>query len=126
VRDGPSEVLSGLARLRRALRSRRVRVEDQSMAPGLLPGDRLRVDPGAYRHRPPQVGEIVVLTDPERRVRWLVKRVAAVDVPGREIDVRGDERDRSRDSRAFGPVPFAALAGRAYRVYFPPDRRRPL
>ncbi len=124
MRDSPAEPLSPGARWRRALRSRRVRVEDGSMAPGLLPGDRLRVDPGAYLHRDPQVGEIVVVEDPERRVRWLLKRVAGVDVPGRTVELRGDEAERSRDSRAFGPVPFAALVGRAYRLYFPPERRR--
>jgi hypothetical protein len=62
--------------------SRRVEVADESMRPTLAPGDRLRVDPRAYRDRPPRVGEIVVAIDPEAADRWLVKRVAAVG-PGR-------------------------------------------
>ena len=96
------------------------------MVPALLPGDRLLVDPGAYAQRPPAVGEVVVLADPEHRVRWLVKRVAGVDVDRGTVEVAGDASEQARDSRAFGPVPFSALLGRAYRVYHPPDRRREL
>jgi len=106
--------------------SRRVRVEDESMRPTLQPGDRLLVDSRAYRDRLPGVGEIVILVDPADPGRWLVKRVAAVDPARRTVDVRGDAVDLARDSRRFGPVPFASLVGRAYQLYFPPARRRDL
>jgi len=96
------------------------------MAPVLRPGDRLLVDPGSYRRRPPEVGEIVVLADPERRVRWLVKRISTVDLVRRTVEVVGDGNERARDSRSFGAVPFKAVLGRAYRVYHPPDRRQDL
>jgi nickel-type superoxide dismutase maturation protease len=96
------------------------------MRPTLAPGDRLRIDPRAYRRRPPRVGEIVVFVDPADPSRWLVKRVAAVDPSGRTVDVRGDATATSRDSRRFGPVPFEALVGRAYECYHPPERRRVL
>jgi len=99
-------------------------VRDESMLPTLHPGDRLLVDRRAYRDRPPQVGEIVVLADPEEPRRWLVKRVASVDPPASSIEVRGDAVDTARDSRRFGPVPFASVVGRVYRCYFPPERRR--
>lgn len=111
---------------RRRLGSRRVVVADESMVPTLRPGDRLRVDRGAYRGRPPEVGEIVILVDPEDPTRWLVKRVAQVDLSAGTVDVRGDAGDVARDSRRFGPVPFDSLVGRAYRLYFPRDRRRGL
>ncbi len=48
------------------------------MVPTLRSGDRLLVDPSAYRDRRPAVGEIIVLSDPEMASRWLVKRVAGV------------------------------------------------
>jgi len=96
------------------------------MRPTLEPGDRLLVDPRAYRTRPPAPGEIVVLVDPERPSRWLVKRVHGVDPTAGTVDVRGDAVDRARDSRRFGPVPTSALVGRVYRVYYPPARRREL
>jgi len=101
-------------------------VADESMVPTLRPGDRLLVDMGSYRHRPPSVGEIVVLLDPEVPERWLVKRVAAVDAARGTVDVRGDAVDRARDSRRFGPVPVGSILGRAYRLYLPAERRREL
>jgi signal peptidase I len=96
------------------------------MAPTLRPGDRLLVDTGAYRDRAPSVGDLVVVADPEARVRWLVKRVAAVDLVAGLVEVRGDASEVARDSRGFGPVSVAAILGRVYRCYFPPDRRREL
>jgi signal peptidase I len=62
--------------------SKRVVVHDESMAPALLPGDRLLVDRKAYRRTSPAPGDIVVLFDPEGSERWLIKRVAGVG-PGR-------------------------------------------
>ena len=94
--------------------------------PTLLPGDRLLIDPGAYRDRAPAVGEVVVLQDPEARVPWLVKRVAAVDQAAGTVEVLGDARAVARDSRQFGPVPLRAIVGKVYRVYYPLDRRRDL
>ncbi len=107
-------------------RRRRVRVEDGSMRPTLEPGDRLWVDPAAYRDRRPRPGEIVVLVDPESADRWLVKRVRSVDEETGAIDVRGDAAEVARDSRRFGPVPPSSVVGRVYRLYFPVGRRRDL
>jgi hypothetical protein len=72
------------------------------------------------------MGEIVVFEDPEAPGRWLVKRITTVDPGRRTVEVRGDAADVARDSRRFGPVGFAGLRGRAYRLYFPPERRREL
>jgi nickel-type superoxide dismutase maturation protease len=110
----------------RRWRSRRVVVADESMTPTLFPGDRLLIDPAAYRRRLPSVGELVVLIDPEAPERWLIKRVRAVDPTERTVDVRGDAVERARDSRRFGPVPLRSLVGRAYRIYFPRERAREL
>lgn len=98
------------------------------MLPTLRPGDRLRVDPGAYRHSLPLVGDLVVAVDPQEPSRWLVKRVAAVlaasageRIP--RVVLRSDDPARGRDSRAFGPVGLDRIVGRAYRRYAPPERR---
>ena len=56
------------------------------------PGDRLRTEPGT-----------LVLADDEA---WLL----------------GDNRDRSVDSRSYGPVPLEALVGRAWLRYAPIGR----
>ncbi len=96
------------------------------MAPTLRAGDRLRVDRTAYRRRAPATGDIVVLIDPEKPDRWLVKRVVRFDPARQEVEVRGDAGVASRDSRRFGPVPLGAIVGRAYRLYAPFERRREL
>ena len=98
-------------------------VVDESMLPTLRPGDRLLVDPTAYRRRLPEVGDIVVLSDPEGKVRWLVKRVNRVDSVVGTVEVLGDAGAPARDSRGFGPVPIRSVVGRAYWRYFPPERR---
>ena len=96
------------------------------MLPTLRPGDRLLVDPAAYRDRPPRAGDVVVLVDPEEPGRWLVKRVSRVDAAAAVVEVRGDAASTARDSRRFGPVPNRSLVGRVYRCYYPPERRRDL
>ncbi len=54
-------------------------VEDDSMLPALRAGDRLLVDPMTIGPDGPGRGEIVVLRDPERPGRLLVKRVGATE-----------------------------------------------
>lgn len=41
-----------------------------------------------------------------------------------ELFVVGDNADRSRDSRAFGPISLSAVAGRVSAVYWPPQVAR--
>jgi len=96
---------------------RRVEVDGGSMAPALLPGDRLLVVAGR-RARP---GDIVALADPRRPARVIVKRVAAVGPGG--VTVLGDNAAASTDSRVLGPIQPAAVRGRAVYRYAPEHRR---
>jgi hypothetical protein len=86
------------------------------MAPVLLDGDRLLVL-GAARV---DVGDIVAFADPEGSGLVLVKRVVATGAV--DVEVAGDNREASRDSRQFGPVPRRALLGRAVYRYHPAGR----
>lgn len=43
-------------------------------------------------------------------------------VPENHVIVMGDNRPRSSDSRAFGPVPLNDVLGRVFFRYFPADR----
>ena len=106
---------------------RRVVVEGGSMAPTLIDGDRLVVL-GRPWGRPavPDVGDIVVVPDPRRPDRVLVKRVARVDRAAGTVDVRGDAPGASTDSRDFGPVPLASVVGRVVHRYGPAGRTGPL
>jgi len=99
---------------------RRVVVEGHSMAPTLLPGDRLLVVPA----RRLSVGDLVAVHDPRDTRRLLIKRVAALH--GATLEVRGDNPDASTDSRAFGNLSALLVVGRAVRRYAPPHRRGPV
>ncbi len=92
---------------------RRFRVEDDSMRPALEPGDYVLVNRWAYKFRPPARGDLVVLRDPEVPQRFLVKRVFNVPHAG-GIHVVGDNVDRSRDSRAFGPIALREIVGKVW------------
>ncbi|MDQ5840998.1 MAG: S26 family signal peptidase, partial [Chloroflexota bacterium] len=56
-----------------------VEVRGGSMAPSLLPGDRLLVESHSYQGRPPRRGEVVLAADPREPDRELIKRVVSVD-----------------------------------------------
>ncbi len=92
-----------------------VGVRGRSMAPTLLPGDRLIV----VRDRP-RPGRLVLARDPRDRRRELIKRVARVD--GASVWLAGDNRAASTDARSFGAVPAADVTWRAIARYWPPRR----
>ena len=88
-----------------------VEVRGRSMAPTLLPGDRLLV-----LRAVPRVGDVVLAPDPRRPTRELVKRVAAVGPDG--IALRGDNAAASTDAT----VPPPNVRWRAILRYWPPSR----
>lgn len=96
----------------------RVEVRGSSMTPVLVPGDRVL----AVRTPLLRPGDIVAALDPRRPSRLLVKRIAAV-LPGDYVELLGDHRRASTDSRVFGPVPRELVAGRVVWRYWPPHRR---
>lgn len=95
---------------------RRVEVRGPSMQPSLEEGDRLLCGP-PFRLRP---GDVVVVEEPGPVGRLAVKRIAAVT--GGKVVVLGDNAAASRDSRRYGPLPRAAVRGRAWWRYYPPAR----
>lgn len=92
---------------------RRFRVEDDSMRPVLEPGDYVLVNRWAYKFRPPAKGDLVVVRDPEAPQRFLVKRISDAPDAGR-IHIAGDNANRSRDSRTFGPIALREIVGKVW------------
>ena len=93
-----------------------VEVRGRSMAPALLPRDRLLV----ARLGPPRIGDVVLALDPRDRGRELVKRVFGLDAAG--VILRGDNLAQSTDARAFGALPPSAVRWRVIACYWPPNR----
>ncbi len=92
-----------------------VEVRGRSMAPTLLPGDRLLV----ARARP-RMGDVVLAADPRAPERELIKRVSAFDAAG--LTLRGDNLAASTDGRTFGVVPVETVAWRVVARYWPMSR----
>jgi signal peptidase I len=107
-----------------------------SMAPALLPGDRVLVDrmvfaPGLPAPlslllpvREPARGDVLLARSPETARPTLVKRCAALGgdrvgstlLPAGSVWLEGDHRADSRDSRVFGPVDRRAVSGRVVAI----------
>ena len=75
------------------------------MTPTYLPGERLTA---VRRWRGVRVGDVVVVRDPRKSDRWLLKR--CVRRIGSDLDLRGDNAQASTDSRDFGLVPSRDVA----------------
>ena len=113
-------VLALLGLLVLAIVRRRIDVAEvrgRSMAPTLLPGDRVVLVRPARSLR---VGDVVVASDPRSATRELIKRVAAID--GFGVTLRGDNPAFSTDARSFGTVPPAAIGWRVAWRYWPQSR----
>jgi signal peptidase I len=78
------------------------------MEPTFLPGDRLLVDTGAYRTNPVARDDLVVIADPARTDRRLLKRV--VGVAGDYVRVSRDGTERiGRPTTEGATAPEGAL-----------------
>jgi len=101
-------------------------IPSDSMSPTLVAGDYILVDTWYFSDTDPQVDDLIVFESPGNPGTKYVKRIAAVpgDTIGRwqigpnEFFVLGDNRDASRDSRYFGPVPRENISGRVSHLWY--------
>ena len=105
-----------LARLRSLFPFARYRVEGESMAPAIPAGERVLVNRAAYWFSAPGAGDLVVMRDPRKTDRLLVKRI---DRSAGEDGwlVLGDNAEASTDSRTFGPVAGELILGKVWFRY---------
>ena len=94
-----------------------VEVRGRSMAPTLLPGERLVVE---RLQRSPRVGDVVLAPDPREPSRELVKRITAVDAVG--VRLRGDNPAFSTDARVFGTISAESVRWRVVGRLWPVRR----
>jgi nickel-type superoxide dismutase maturation protease len=92
-----------------------VEVRGRSMAPTVLPGDRLLI-----ARLPGRPGDVVLAADPREPGRELIKRVASIDA-GR-VTLRGDNPAASTDARTFGSVAASRVRWRVVARYWPLER----
>lgn len=81
------------------------------MMPTLKAGDEVLVDVHAYRHKAPQVGDVVVAEHPHRPNFYLIKRISQLRQNGACFLV-GDNQAESTDSRQLGWFATDKLVGR--------------
>lgn len=62
------------------------KIPSTSMAPGILPGDRIFLNKAAYHFTSPQRGDVVIFTYPDDRRLFYLKRIVAL--PGDTIEIR--------------------------------------
>ncbi len=93
----------------------RLRVVGYSMAPLLLPGEEVLVNPQVYRGQSPQPGDLVVARHPHRPqlrvIKWVVYGVVRHPQGEPGYFLAGLNPRASTDSRSFGLVPQDHLLG---------------
>jgi signal peptidase I len=77
------------------------------MEPEFRPGDRLLMDPAAYRGREPSYGDVVVVEDPFDPERFLLKRIAGL--PGDYLRVTATGTERRSGPAGSDDIPPGAL-----------------
>ena len=91
-----------------------------------LPGDRIAIRRQRVLVNGTPLDEpYAVHRVPGRRMPGVDDRAPATVPPGCYF-LMGDNRDNSRDSRYFGPVPASLVYGRAYKLFWPRRRAGPL
>lgn len=96
--------------------SPRVAGEDLIKRVVALGGDRVAVHDGElYLNGEPQ-------DEPYLKEQNLQGLFPEFVVPEDHFFAMGDNRNKSGDSRVFGPVPYDSILGRAFLIYWPPSR----
>jgi hypothetical protein len=85
------------------------------MDPTLRDGDWLLVDPRAFEVAPPQVGDLVMATDPRTTGRSLIKRVKSVGSNG-VLSIGGDHPAHAEEEL---DVASRSIHGRPWFRYWP-------
>lgn len=87
-----------------------------------LPGEHVSIKNGKIHINGQPLGEPYLPADTYTQTGILLDEKKDMDLAGNEYFVLGDNRNNSSDSRRFGPVKRKKLVGRAWVVYWPPNK----
>lgn len=82
------------------------KIPSRSMAPEILPGDRIFLNKAIYKIQAPQRGDVVVFHHPDDRRLFFVKRIVAL--PGESVEIRNNVvyiNDRPLHHETADPLP---------------------
>ena len=79
-----------------------------------LPGDHVMITDGQVYVNDQPIEEPYISMPPAYQSDWTV--------PENQLFVLGDNRNNSSDSHTWGPVPMENVIGKAFFVYWPPER----
>jgi nickel-type superoxide dismutase maturation protease len=91
-----------------------IRISGNSMYPTLENGDIVLID--KRPRQPYHIGDICLLTPPDEENRLVVKRITKESF-GAYFWVLGDNRNDSKDSRAYGWVKKQLIEGRVIKTW---------
>lgn len=115
--DPPEPIWESMVRhVVEAVGIRVARVEDLIKRVIAVGGDRLEI-----RDNRVMVNGLV-LDEPYAQLGARMADLGPISIPEGHVWVMGDNRDNSRDSRRFGPVPVDTVVGRAFIRFWPVSR----
>ena len=79
-----------------------------------VPGDRIQISNGQVTINDVPIEEPYIAAAPNYQSEWTV--------PEESLFVLGDNRNNSSDSHNWGPVPMENVIGKAFFVYWPPEK----
>ncbi len=87
-----------------------------------LPGDTIMVSAGQVYLNNKVLNETYLNSSTGLWQGGYLAENQVLKVPNGQIFVMGDNRNRSSDSREFGPVPISSIVGQVFYRYFPPNK----
>ncbi|PIS15815.1 signal peptidase I [Candidatus Roizmanbacteria bacterium CG09_land_8_20_14_0_10_41_9] len=87
-----------------------------------LPGDQILIQKGTVFVNGTSINESYITSSTNLWDGGFVSEGVPITVPESELFVMGDNRQRSSDSREFGPIPAESVIGQVFYRYFPSSK----
>lgn len=87
-----------------------------------LPGDQILIQNGIVNVNGKPIHESYIASSTNLWDGGFVSEGVSITIPGNELFVMGDNRQRSSDSREFGSIPVESVIGQVFYRYFPSSK----